>query len=58
MKSNKVELREMSVEQLQEKVESLRRELFSLRLNAAGTKTKQVRKDIARALTYLRQKVS
>lgn len=58
MKSNKVEIREMSVEQLVEKIESLRRELFSLRLNAAGVKTKKVRKDIARALTYLRQKIS
>ncbi len=55
------ELCKLSAEELIGKIHSLRRELFSLRLHAATTpikdkmQAKRMRRDIARALTYLRQ---
>jgi large subunit ribosomal protein L29 len=62
MSKIKQELKELSVNDLVAKVDSLRRELFSLRLHAATqplkdyTLYKKLRRDIARALTYLHQK--
>ena len=63
MSKVKDELKELTIEQLAEKVNSLRRDLFGLKLNAVNTHVKdysqfsKLRKDIARALTYLHQKV-
>ncbi len=57
------ELKTMDVQSLALKLDDLRRELFSIRLQAATStikdkmQFKKLRKDIARALTYLRQKV-
>ena len=62
MNKDKVEIKELSIEQLKDKVESLRRELFNLTLNASTGHVKdyslfsKLRKNIARAQTYLRQK--
>ncbi len=62
MNKEKTELKEMSVEQLHEKVEQLRQELFGLKFNAKTThiinysKFGKIKKNIARALTYLNQK--
>lgn len=56
------ELAQLSVAQLQEKLDQLRRELFSLKLNAQtshvknNSQFKQLRKDIARVLTFINQK--
>lgn len=58
----KDELTHMSEIDLKEKLENLRREFFSLKLNASTTHVKdyslfkKLRKDIARGLTVLRQK--
>jgi large subunit ribosomal protein L29 len=58
----KEEINQMTPEQLQEKLEQLKRDSFSLRLNALTTHVKdysqfsKLRKDIARVLTTLRQK--
>jgi ribosomal protein L29 len=58
----KKELRELNAEQIQEKLDAWQRELFSLKLNATTAHIKdysqfhKVRKNIARALTYIRQK--
>lgn len=58
----KEELVGLSTDQLREKLELLRRELFSLRLNAQtshvknNAQFKQLRKDIARVLTFINQK--
>ena len=58
----KKELKELNVKQLQEKLDSWQRELFSLRLNSSTTHIKdysqfnKVRKNIARALTYISKK--
>jgi ribosomal protein L29 len=58
----KQDLKKMDVHGLQEKIEGLRRELFGLRLNATTSHVKdysqfaRLRKDIARAMTYLKQK--
>jgi ribosomal protein L29 len=58
----KNELAHMSEGDLKEKLESFRRELFSLKLNASTahikdySSFKKLRKDIARGLTALRQK--
>ncbi len=62
MKTVKNELKALSELELISKVDDLRRELFSLRLHSKTsplknfTQFKKLRKDIARALTYLRQK--
>lgn len=64
MKTDKIksELAQMSVAELKEKIEGIRRELFSLRLNAPTahikdySSFKKLRKSIARSLTALRQK--
>lgn len=58
----KEELKKLDSKQLQEKLENLRRELFSVRLNAQtshvkdNSQFKQFRKDIARVLTFMKQK--
>lgn len=58
----KKDLQDLPVSELEQKVEAFRRELFSLRLQAVTTPAKdykhfsKLRKDIARALTYLKQK--
>jgi ribosomal protein L29 len=62
MNKEKVEFKEMSADQLKEKVELFRQELLGLKLNAATTHVKnysqfsKIKKNIARALTYLNQK--
>ncbi len=59
---DKQEVKAFTPEQLNERVDALRRELFSLRLHAATkplkdtTRYKKLRRQIARALTYLYQK--
>lgn len=66
MKTNqeKQELRELSIEQLNEKAEEYRRELFRLKLTAATGHVKdtsefnRLKKNLARALTFLTQKKS
>lgn len=56
------ELKSLNVEKLREKVDFFRRELFSLKLTAAtshlkdNSQFKKLRRDVARALTILRQK--
>ncbi len=63
MNKEKVEIKELSVEQLKDKLESFRRELFNLTLNSSTAHVKdysqfsKLRKNIARAQTYLRQKM-
>ena len=58
----KEELRNLPAQQLQEKLDELRRELFSLRLSTQTAhvknyaKFKQLRKDIARVMTFMNQK--
>lgn len=58
------ELMELSSEDLKEKIEEWRRELFGLRLNATTahvkdySQFKKLRKNIARGLTFLEQKKS
>ncbi len=58
----KDELKKMDVKQLQEKLDQLRRDLFSLRLNAQTSHVKnhaqftQLRRDIARVLIFIHQK--
>ena len=59
-KSN--ELKEMNAEDLAQKLHALRRELFDLRMQRADGKLsqphqiKRTRRDVARALTLLKQK--
>lgn len=56
------ELRDMTVEALREKAQTLRRELFALRMQKAGgrmespARFQQVRREIARLLTVVREK--
>lgn len=58
----KQEFAQMSTQELVEKLDAMRRELFSLRLNVSVAHVKdyslfkKLRKDIARALTFLHQK--
>lgn len=58
----KAELKKMDVKKLQEQITAMRKELFELRLSAASThikdnsQFKKLRTNIARALTYVRQK--
>ncbi len=64
MKINKAkeELAQMNVAQLQEKLNGMRRNLFSLRLGALtahikdNSQFKKLRADIARVMTYINQK--
>lgn len=62
MKNTKNELRKLSAQDLAARAELLRRELFSVRLQKATkpvkdtAHVKKMRREIARALTYLRQK--
>ncbi len=62
MNKEKTELKAMNINELANKVEEYRAELFSMRLNATTepvknySKFKQLRKNIARALSYLNQK--
>ncbi len=59
---NKDELKKLNTDQLKEKVENFRRDLFSLKLTTATSHVKdysqfkKLKKDLARALTYLNQK--
>lgn len=58
----KEELKQLSPEQLREKAEQLKQKLFSLRLSAQTSHVKnyaefkQLRRDIARVLTFIDQK--
>jgi large subunit ribosomal protein L29 len=58
----KNELREQSVEQLEDKQQELAQQLFALRLNKATgqlespAKVRTVRRDLARVITILREK--
>jgi large subunit ribosomal protein L29 len=60
----KEELRGLSASQLQEKLDDLQRELFGLRLSAKTShvknysRFKQLKKDIARVLTFVKQQES
>ena len=60
----KESLKSMSAKELEGKVDSLRKELFTIRLNSATThikdysQFKKLSRSIARALTYLTQKCS
>lgn len=64
MKSAKIkeELKDLTNEQLIEKLDFFRKEHFTLKLNAANARVKDfsqfklLRKNIARVLTYLRQR--
>ncbi len=55
-------MQELNFDELQQKVEQLQRELFSMRLNASTAHVKdysqfnKLRKDIARVLTVIKQK--
>lgn len=59
MNKEKNELKNLNAAQVKEKIESYRRELFSLRLTSATSHIKdnsqfnKLRKNIARALTFL-----
>ncbi len=61
MNKEKIELRKLDTKQLEEKVVDYRRELFSLKLASSTSHVKdssgfkKLRKNLARALTYLRQ---
>ena len=58
----KDEMKAMSKQELKTKIESLRRQLLNLKINVATAHVKdysefqRLRRDIARGLTYLRQK--
>jgi ribosomal protein L29 len=62
LKELKQELQAMNAQQLKEKVEVLRRELFGLRLNATTSHVKdysqvaKLKRGIAMGLTYVSQK--
>ncbi len=64
MNKHTKELENLSLQELAAKVDALRRELFSLRLHAVTspvkdhTQFKKMRRDIARGLTILRNKIS
>ena len=63
MSKRKEELNNLTAAQLQEKIDGYRREVFQIRLTLAGgtasvqdlSRKKVMRKNVARALTYLRQ---
>lgn len=58
----KKELKELSLKELEVKIDGLRRELFGLRLHGVSSQIKdykkygKLRKEIARGLTYYNQK--
>ena len=60
--NSRQELKALSKEDLREKIEHLRKDLFTLRLNSSTTHVKNysqfkvLRRTISRALTYLQQK--
>lgn len=62
MDAKKEDIKKMSEQELKEHVEVLRRDLFKLRLTLANSPLKdpsqisKARKNIARCLTFLRQK--
>jgi len=62
MKKKQDELKKLSAQELAEKAEVLRRELFSVRLSKATqppkdtTFIRKMRREIARVLTHFRQK--
>ena len=62
MRKKKENFKDLNVEELRKKADSLRHELFSLRLNSVTahakdySQFKKLRGNIARTLTYLRQK--
>lgn len=64
LKTFKEELKQLSLEELEVKTDSLRRDLFGLKLSASTAHIKdysifkKLRKNIARALTKKNQKVS
>ena len=59
---NRADLKKLDEKGLQEKVVAMRKELFELRLSATSSHVKdnsqfkKLRSNIARALTYLKQK--
>ncbi|MCX5922253.1 MAG: 50S ribosomal protein L29 [Candidatus Dependentiae bacterium] len=63
MKMTKVkeEMKQLNAQELQEKLDAFRRDLFGLRLNASTahvkdySQFKKIRKNIAQVSTYLRQ---
>ena len=61
-KAIKNEFKQLTVDELRAKIEAMRQELFSYRLNAATahikdySQFKKIRGNIARGLTYLSQK--
>ncbi len=63
MNKQKEEFKQLSAEQLREKSDLFRRELFQLRLTSTTSAVqdisqfKKLKKNIARTLTFLRQKV-
>jgi len=63
MNKQREELKQLDASQLKEKADGFRRELFQLRLTSATSAVtniaqfKKLKKNIARTLTYLRQKV-
>ncbi len=62
MNKIKEEIKQLNKQDLVTRVEALRRDIFSLRLNATTahvkdhSQFKKMRKNLARALTYLSQK--
>lgn len=62
MNKEKIELKKLDSKQLEEKIVNYRHELFSLKLASSTSHVKdnsgfkKLRKNMARALTYLRQK--
>ncbi len=58
------ELKELGADELKQKVVSLKKELFDMRMAraegkvAVQNKAKQIRKDVARVLTALKQKTT
>ena len=60
--ASKVDLKSFDIESLKKEIVRLKKELFDLRLNASGgqvkdySQFKKIRKEIARALTFLNQK--
>lgn len=64
MSKQNQDFKNMSAVELASKADELRRELFSLKLHGATssvkdtTKFKKLRKDIARSLTFLNQKLN
>lgn len=61
MSTNKIDFKNMNIDELKKQIESMRAELFGLRLSAATQPVKnysqfsRLRKNIARALTIERQ---